>query len=481
MRTVDVAVIGGGPAGATVATLCALNGLDVELYEREHGPRYRIGESLLPATPRQLLPLLGVGEEIGRADFVVKPGVTFSWGNRPDMPWDLFFQGATALNVDRKRFDAILLENARAKGVSVRKGEAVVSVGEGDSDRGREVEIAGPNDTGRRRVLARYVVDASGQMRFRLPELRARTHSRFFRKVALWGYWENAVQVRSALDGKVLFETLGTEHGPAWLWAIPLSGTLVSVGAVAPRECARALRGDRRAVLNDWVAKCPRTAALLAGARPATAPPYREVRTCADYSYASDAFWAPGLVRVGDAACFADVLLSSGVHLATYGALLAARSIEAVLRRRMSEPLAMDEYESRTRQEFSIFYAGISGLYDMSRPRDHYVQPLRDVLSHSNGVYMEAGEFPGVQAGLNIERVKHPQLAPEHEAARNVRTMREWNRRALLYDGLPRNVPIGELPAIRNALTVSPDGRGWRLPGRSASGAASGPEVTTRP
>ena len=49
---VDVAVIGGGPAGATLATLCAQNGLEVALYERERGPRYRIGESLLPATPR---------------------------------------------------------------------------------------------------------------------------------------------------------------------------------------------------------------------------------------------------------------------------------------------------------------------------------------------------------------------------------------------------------------------------------------------
>ncbi|MCY4431404.1 MAG: tryptophan 7-halogenase [Rhodospirillales bacterium] len=473
MRTVDVAVIGGGPAGATVATLCAQNGLDVELYEREARPRYRIGESLLPATPQHLLPLLGAADDIARANFVVKPGVTFSWGDRPDVPWDLFFQGAAALNVDRERFDVLLLDNARAQGVTVRKGETVLSVGEGDSIQGRTVEVGAPPDGGRRRVRARYVADASGQMRFRLPELRARTHSRFFRKVAVWSYWKGATRLSSPLEGNVLFETLETESGPAWVWFIPLSDTLTSVGVVAPRECARALQVDRRSVLDAWVEQCPRTAALLVGARPATEPPYHEVRVCADYSYASDAFWAPGLVRVGDAACFADVLLSSGVHLATYGALLAARSIEAVLRGRMSEPLAMDEYESRTRQEFAIFYAGISGLYDMTRSRDHYIQPLRDVLSHSNGVRMEAGQFTGVTGGLNIARAGHAEFTPEREAARNVRTMRDWNGRALLYDGPPRNVPIGELPAIRNVLTVSPDGRGWRLPGQGGRGRAT--------
>ena len=63
MRTVDVAVIGGGPAGATLATLRAQNGLDVELYERELGPRYCVGESLLPATPRHLVPLPGAASE----------------------------------------------------------------------------------------------------------------------------------------------------------------------------------------------------------------------------------------------------------------------------------------------------------------------------------------------------------------------------------------------------------------------------------
>ena len=468
-RHVDVAVIGGGPAGGTVATLCSQNGLDVALYERERGPRYRIGESLLPATPRQLLPLLGI--DVEQADFVVKPGGTFCWGDRPDQPWDLIFGGPdpgpdppVALNVDRQRFDEIILENAAARGVAVHRGHEILSVGDGDSVHGRIVEVGVVGTDARHRVRARYVVDASGQMRVKLPALRARTDSKFFRNVAVWGYWDGAGRLAPPIEGNVFFETLGTEHGPAWAWFIPLSDTLTSVGVVAPRECARMLRGDRRAVLSTWLARCPRTAALLAGAQPTTEPPFDEVRLCKDYSYASDRFWAPGLLRVGDAACFVDVLLSSGVHLATYGALLGARSVEAVLRGRMTEQLAMDEYESRARQEFALFYAGVSGVYDMSLPRDRYIEPLRELLRNSNGVRMERDLFCGLTGGLNLERAAAAQLAPEAEAARNVQTMRTFNRQQLLYDGPPRIVTTAELPAVRNTLTVAPDGRGWRLP-----------------
>ena len=470
MRTVDVAVIGGGPAGATLATVCAQNGLDVALYEREMGPRYRVGESLLPATPRQLAPLLGAADKIEEAGFVVKPGATFCWGDRPDTPWSLFFRvpGAVgenlpALNVDRQRFDAILLENATAQGVDVRKGHRVLSVGDGDAVQGRVVEVRVPDNGERHRIRARYVVNASGQIRLNLPEIRARTHSRFFRKVAVWGYWDGAGRLGHPLEGNVFFETLETGYGSAWAWFIPLSDTLTSVGVVAPRACASTIRKNGRGVLKGWLAQCPRTSALLADARPSTGRPYREVRLCADYSYASDMFWAPGLAQVGDAACFVDVLLSSGVHLATYGALLAARSISAVLRDRLPETLAMAEYESRVRQEFAVFYAGLTGLYDTTRPRNDYIDSLRKTLGRSNGVAMEWNRCcdapgrpdPGSAALRGFDR--------EALATSNVQTMRAFNRGQLDYCGPPRIVPVNELPAIQNALTVVPGRRGWQI------------------
>ena len=46
----DVVVIGGGPAGSTVSTVLAQQGVSVELFERERFPRFHIGESLIPET-----------------------------------------------------------------------------------------------------------------------------------------------------------------------------------------------------------------------------------------------------------------------------------------------------------------------------------------------------------------------------------------------------------------------------------------------
>ena len=465
MKSFDVAVVGGGPAGATLATVCALNGFDVALYEKEHGPRYRVGESLLPSTPCQLAPLLGVADDIERAGFVKKPGATFFWGDRLDEPWTLLFGHSNiGLNVDRQRFDSILLDNASARGVEVYKGHSVRSIGDGDAVRGRVLEID-DRAKGRHRVRTRYVADASGQMRLKTHELDGRTWSRFFRNVAVWGYWNGAGRLDAPNHGNVTFEAFETEHGWGWTWFIPLSDSLTSVGALLPRAGMRALREETpRGAMTACLARCARISALLAGARPSSEPPYDEVRRYADFSYASEAFWAPGLVKVGDAACFVDVLLSSGVHLATYGALLAARSIEAVLRGLLPETLAMDEYESRLRQEFAVFYAGLCGLYDMARPREYYIDPLRSLMQSSNGVSMEAELQAGETGGLNCGP-SAPWPSPEIHAARNLREMRAYNRRQLDYEGRPRNVTLAELPTIRNVLAISPDRLGWRLPG----------------
>ena len=470
MKTnVDLAVIGGGPAGSILATLCAGNGLDVALFERERGPRYRVGESLLPATARGIIPLVGAADAIAGGGFIVKPGATFYWGAKPNAPWHLLFGGPnpgpnapSALNVDRRRFDAILLDNARTRGVAVYREHVVTSVGHGDAVNGRVMEVNNLATGNTHRIHARYVANASGQTRLKLPEVEARTWSRFFRKLGVWGYWDHAGRLDVPLDGNVLFETLDTPHGPAWAWFIPISDTRTSIGVVAPRDCATTLRKDRRGGLTSMLAQCPRITALIAGARPTTEPPYDKTR-CTLLLRPATRLGA-GLAQVGDAACFIDVLLSSGVHLATYGALLASRSIRAVLNDNLSEGLAMDEYESRIRQEFALFYAGLSGLYDMTRTSDYYIEPLRKLLRDTNGVFIEWNQRDGSPGGLNSEIVSAPGPQLESEAARNARTMRAYNRRQLENDDPPRIVPITEMPAIRNVLAPSPDLLEWRLP-----------------
>jgi len=131
----DVVVVGGGPAGATAATLVAMRGHRVLLLEKHRFPRYQIGESLLPATVHGVCRILGVADEVARAGFTLKRGGTFRWGANPN-PWQFLFAlsprlpdpTALAYQVERAKFDAILLRNAARTGVDVREGCHVTGI-----------------------------------------------------------------------------------------------------------------------------------------------------------------------------------------------------------------------------------------------------------------------------------------------------------------------------------------------------------------
>src|SRR6185436_6968147 len=76
MNQPDVIVIGGGPAGSTGCTLLAMEGRNVELFERECFPRFHIGEPLIPET-YSVLKKLGMIEKMQRSHFVKKFSVQF--------------------------------------------------------------------------------------------------------------------------------------------------------------------------------------------------------------------------------------------------------------------------------------------------------------------------------------------------------------------------------------------------------------------
>ena len=103
----------------------------------------------------------------------------------------------------------------------------------------------------------------------------------------------------------------------------------------------------------------------LSGAKRVTEGEYGKLRVRKDYSYHHTKFWRPGMVLIGDAACFVDPVFSSGVHLATYSALLAARSINSVLAGTVDEAAAFAEFEGRYRREYGVFYEFLTSFYDM--------------------------------------------------------------------------------------------------------------------
>ena len=90
------------------------------------------------------------------------------------------------------------------------------------------------------------------------------------------------------------------------------------------------------------------------------------------------------MVLVGDAACFVDPVFSSGVHLATYGALLAARSINSVLAQAVDEDTAFREFEERYRREYGVFYEFLVSFYDMHVDEDSYFWSAKKVTDSTS-------------------------------------------------------------------------------------------------
>jgi FAD-dependent halogenase len=382
----DTVIAGGGPGGSTLAALLAMQGHRVLVLEKEKFPRYQIGESLLPSTIHGICRIIGVADAVAEAGFVRKRGGTFQWGSNPE-PWTFSFAvspkmaGKTsfAYQVERMKFDQILLDNARRVGADVREQCSVTGVVDG----GKRVEGVryADGDGNTRLARARYVVDASGnKSRIYQAVGGKRQYSDFFRNLALFGYYEGGKRLPEPYAGNILCVAFDS----GWFWYIPLSANLTSVGAVVRRELADKVQGDPEEAIQDLIGECPRIADCLKDATRVTSGEYGQLRVRKDYSYHQTKFWRPGMVLIGDAACFVDPVFSSGVHLATYGALLAARSINSVFAGAIDENPAFSEFEARYRREYGVFYEFLTSFYDMHASEQSYFWAARKITQDSH-------------------------------------------------------------------------------------------------
>ncbi len=466
----DLVVAGGGPAGTTLATLVARGGHRVLLLEANRFPRYQIGESLLPATFNGLFPLLGIDADPGRLGApVLKRGATFHWGRDDDL-WTMNFGGApddtepapdwpTAFNVRREVFDDVLLGAARAAGVEVREGARVTAI-DADGERVRGVEV-GSDDGTRWHARGRFVAGATGQGCPLAAHVGTRQPSVFFRNASVFGYFHGGARLPGALAGNVLLEAF--DQG--WAWYIPLNDELTSVGVVLHHPHTQRLGGDREAAFRDSLARCTYIDGYLRGARRATTPPYAGLRVRSEFSYTHARFWRAGALLVGDSACFVDVILSSGVHLATFGALQAARALNAVLDGELPERLALNEFELRYRLEFTRFYQGLLGLHDMAHDGATYREWLRGMLRRTQGVYLDDAAAPPAQRRRTWQALAW---------------LRKQNAQLVASTAPPAMDAAAALPAIAGELLVHADGlRFARAAEQTDAGDAPDPRVDT--
>jgi halogenation protein CepH len=482
----DVVVVGGGPGGSTLATLIAMRGHHVILLEKEKFPRFQIGESLLPATIHGVCRLTGVADELAKAGFTRKRGGTLRWGANPE-PWTFAFsvspkmagQTSYAYQVERSKFDQILLDHARHLGVDVREQHAVTNITENqDEDRVTGVTYTDP-DGNEGTIRATYVVDASGnKSRIYQRAGTTRQYSEFFRSLALFGYFEGGKRLPEPNDGNILCAAFDS----GWFWYIPLTPTLTSVGAVVRQELADKIQGDPEEALTSLIAQCPMISDYLRHATRVTTGQYGELRVRKDYSYANTKFWRPGMALVGDSACFVDPIFSSGVHLATYGALLAARSINSVLAGTVDEDTAFREFEQRYRREYGVFYEFLVSFYDMHVDESSYFWSAKKVIdSTTSDLESFVNLVGGVSSSETALADRYRDRSSEFAAAVDeLIANKEQSMVPLLKSSIVKHAmqegaseqarvllgqdAIPDTPLFRGGLVASPDGLGWSLP-----------------
>ena len=352
----DALILGGGPAGSTLATLLAQDGMRVALVEREQMPRPHVGESLIPG----VLPALdasGALPLVEQAGFTQKFGATYIWG-RTRKPWTVKFSEvypdqAFAWQVDRARFDKLLLDHAAAEGVEVRQGvTALGPLGSADAVQGARVRM---NDGREGALTAGLTIDATGQDALLGRAFRTRQYNAALRHVALYGHWSGGRDLHDVIgsnDAKDSGNILIVTAPDGWIWHIPIAHTMRSVGLVTDPDAVANLGAvNRTNYYLEQVRACPEIAALLEGGEWVS----EQVDALSDWSFFCSRFTGPGYLQVGDAACFIDPILSTGVTLAVNGALRAARAIRTGRSAPWLEKLAMDWYETEYRSVATDF------------------------------------------------------------------------------------------------------------------------------
>ena len=383
----DVVVIGGGPAGSTIAALLAQKDKHVVLLEKDRFPRFHIGESLLPLN----LPLfdrLGVADDIRRIG-VYKPGAelvsdehettaTFRFADNPLLSVGYSYQ------VKRSEFDKLLLDNSRRLGARVREGTRVVDVTLDGEERTRITAI-GP-DENLTHWSARFLVDASGRDTLLASRLGLKRIDKQNNTAAIFGHFRKIPQQAGDKAGMITVHLF--EHG--WFWVIPLPDNVTSVGVVGTQALFKSRKGKLDAIFAHAVDQCPSLARDMTNAEP-----LGPLVACADYSYDSRSYVGDRYILVGDAAAFIDPLFSSGVMMAMSSAQFGANVVHGLLEGKEPRDRLVRDYERKIQTSL----ASLSWLiYRINSPI------LRDILMSSFDLFNTRHGLITILAGDFYER-----------------------------------------------------------------------------
>ncbi|MFP3568833.1 NAD(P)/FAD-dependent oxidoreductase [Paraburkholderia sp. SIMBA_030] len=320
---VDVAIIGAGPAGAVAAALLRKAGRSVLVLERQHFPRFSIGESLLPQS-MAYLEEAGMLQAVVEAGFQYKNGAHFVYRDQSSAFdfRDKHSQGwGTTYQVERAVFDDLLIRCAAEQGADVRFGHTVRALQTGD----RPVLEVLDEAQNAYEVEARFVFDASGFGRVLPRLLNLETLTRMPTRAAIFTHVRDGIPTGATDRNKICVAT-HPERRNVWFWMIPLAGGRSSVGCVAEASFLEVPEAAREAKLRALIQQEPTLSALIG-----QAPFLMPVRHIGGYAANVERLHGPGYALLGNAGEFLDPVFSSGVTIALRSAHLAVQTLDRQL------------------------------------------------------------------------------------------------------------------------------------------------------
>lgn len=325
-QSFEVLIIGGGPAGSVAGAWLGQQNRKVLICEKERFPRFHIGESLLPNGNR-ILQEIGIWEKIKQAGFVEKFGAEFTLPDSSRSVRNVFADGLVkgldrTYQVERSRFDEILLKHAEESGSQVRQRALVQKIAPTDS--GWSIEIKNLDTEETQTIESRWIIDASGRgcVMGRVLGINKEPIP-YPGRFAVFNHFEGVPRANGKAGGNINVHRLKD----AWFWLIPISDTVTSVGVVAQKG-ARAKETESR---EDFFWRKLNESPFLAESL-ANATATDTYRIESDYCFSYERYGQDQALLAGDAASFIDPVFSSGVYLALESGLLSAKTINTQLK-----------------------------------------------------------------------------------------------------------------------------------------------------
>lgn len=388
MNSYDCIVIGGGPAGATLATLVADAGHKVLLLERGQFPRFHIGESLMPET-YWTFKRLGMLDKLKSSQFVKKYSVQFiTPSGKESQPF--YFdemnphECSQTWQVVRSEFDKMMLENAAQHGAEVWQDANVTEVllerAEHDSLPSATGVVVARKGQPAQRISAKVIVDATGTNALLSKKLGIRIPDPKLRKASIFAHYKGARRDEGKNEGATL--VVSTPNHDGWFWYIPLPDDIVSIGVVGELDNLITGRGTPEQTLDEEIRNCRGL-----DDRMTNAVRVSPVHVLSDFSWRSTRCAGDGWVLIGDAFGFLDPVYSSGVFLALKSGEMAADVINEAIAKNDFSGEQLGKWGQKLcdgmhamRKLVYAFYTKSFSFGQFMRMYPHYKKNLVDLL-----------------------------------------------------------------------------------------------------